>query len=96
MACFCMLSIASLMVMPAGAVTERNWTGADSANWSDPNNWSPIGVPQNGDELLFGYVDDSNRSMVNDLTGLGVLYLSFANNDYQIDGNSLTVQQENL
>ena len=70
MACFCMLSIASLMVMPASAGTERNWTGANSANWSDPNNWSPIGVPQNGDELVFGYVDDSNKSMVNDLTGL--------------------------
>jgi len=71
--------------------TGRNWTGAASANWSDPNNWSPAGTPQNGDDLGFGFVDDSRRSMVNDIPDLAVEALNFADNDYQIDGNPLTI-----
>jgi len=60
-----------------------------SANWSDPNNWSPVGVPQNGDTLVFGFVSDSHRTSVNDLTDLSVSYLQFGNNDYQVNGNAV-------
>ena len=27
------------------AQTTRTWTGADSSDWFDPGNWSPVGVP---------------------------------------------------
>lgn len=70
---------------------DRNWTGAVNANWSEPNNWSPAGTPQNDDSLHFGLVSDSNRSMVNDLPNLSVYFVNFNNNDYQIDGNALTI-----
>ena len=84
--------LAGLMTLPVlGA--ERTWTGANSANWSDPNNWSPAGTPQNGDVLQFGYVSDSNRSMQNDIGNLNVESLSFANNSYTISGNSLDVSE---
>src|ERR1017187_9753787 len=80
--------LAGMMTMPAfGGI----WTGAQSANWSDPANWDPVGVPQNYTSLYFGYGSDSHRSMVNDLTGLVHISMYFMNNDYQIDGNTLTV-----
>jgi autotransporter-associated beta strand protein len=66
---------------------DRNWTGATNPFWSEPSNWSPAGTPQTGDRLVFGAVSDSNRSMVNDVTGLSVLGLRFAKNNYQVGGN---------
>src|SRR6266498_5794023 len=55
------------LAMPVGAVT-RIWLG-ETALWSNPDNWSPNGVPQNGDFLTFP--DGGNpftvRSMNNDL-----------------------------
>jgi len=78
------------MATTAGAAS-RDWTGAVNAHWSEPNNWSPAGTPQNGDSLSFGFVDDSHRSMVNDITDLSVESLAFANHDYQLDGNALVI-----
>ncbi len=83
--------LAGLMLLPAFAQTTRNWTGANSANWSDPGNWSPTGMPQNGDTLQFGFVNDSHQSMVNDVAGLSIRILEFTQKDYQLDGNSITM-----
>jgi fibronectin-binding autotransporter adhesin len=71
--------------------TVRNWTGNSSGYWSNPNNWDPVGFPQVGDFLQFGYVSDSNRSMVNDLADLTVISLDFQINDYDLAGNSITL-----
>jgi len=84
---FCALALA-ITSTPAHA---RDWTGAASANWSNPNNWSPIGVPTNGDSVTFGDVSDSHRAMINDLTNLKLKDVTFVNNGYQLDGNSLEV-----
>jgi autotransporter-associated beta strand protein len=89
---FSSLTALVFMTMPAAGI-ERNWTGALSANWSDPGNWNPAGTPQITDQLNFGWGPDSHRSMVNDIAGLRVAYLDFRNNDYQLDGNSLIVDQ---
>src|SRR6266436_7721653 len=67
----------------------RHWTGSVNGNWSEPNNWSPTGPPLPNDDLNFGDVSDSNRSMVNDLNGFLVGNLFFYNNDYQLSGNTL-------
>src|SRR5215831_16273074 len=80
------------LACPVSAV-ERYWTGNVSANWSDPNNWSPVGVPQNYDSLWFGYNDDSHRTSVNDLVDL-IADLFFSDNDYQVNGNALTLPAE--
>lgn len=88
---FLFLFAAGALLACATPAFARNWTGAASANWSDPNNWSPIGVPANGESLAFGLVSDSHRSMINDLVNLQVTDVEFANNDYQLDGNSLTI-----
>src|SRR5580658_9280975 len=84
--------IASLTAAAMGQTT-RNWTGANSANWSDPNNWSPAGVPASGDTLQFGEVNDNNHTMDNDLSGVLVTNLFFAHNSYTVNGNAITTAQ---
>jgi hypothetical protein len=84
----CLLLLVSLSVCaPALAVT-RTWTGVNSANWSDANNWSPSGVPDASDSIVFG---SGARAMNNDLppwTRIGPISFdpSFA---YVIAGNPL-------
>jgi fibronectin-binding autotransporter adhesin len=80
-----------MLMGSATALWARNWTGAASANWSDPNNWSPVGVPTNGDSVAFGLDSDSHRAMINDLTNLKLSEVDFANNAYQLDGNSIEI-----
>src|SRR5262245_9640254 len=67
----------------------RNWTGNSSGYWSDPNNWDPAGVPQNGEVLQCG--SGSNTSMVNDIAGLVLSQLVFADEDHTLSGNELTI-----
>jgi hypothetical protein len=38
----------------SGRVQTNTWTGDDSSGyWSAPANWSPPGVPVNGNDLVF-------------------------------------------
>ncbi|MBC8096507.1 MAG: autotransporter-associated beta strand repeat-containing protein, partial [Akkermansiaceae bacterium] len=90
------LALVSVLVwpaMPASAAT-RIWLGA-TALWSNPDNWSPNGVPQNGDFLTFP--DDGNpftvRSMNNDLVNLSLNNITFLGPGYTLDGNVLTLGQ---
>jgi autotransporter-associated beta strand protein len=89
-----------LHALPASAIT-RSWTHSNSQYWSDPNNWSPSGIPQPGDDLLF--YDEVNLSgpdpMINDLVGLSVRSLDFnvwdrsglVTPDWVLNGNTLTL-----
>ena len=64
------------VVQHAVAVT-RTWVGASGGTWSTAANWSPAGVPQSGDTLVF----DSSAaaiSSVNDIVGLELGGLEFA------------------
>ena len=36
----------------AQAATTRGWTGAVNSNWTTAGNWSPAGVPVNGDSVV--------------------------------------------
>jgi uncharacterized repeat protein (TIGR02543 family) len=81
--------------------TDRHWTGATSANigynrWSDPNNWDPVGVPQNGETLIFDR-NTSNNDMDNDIQNLTVASLIFYADgdvfasDFSLNGYPLTL-----
>lgn len=64
--------------------------------WSDPNNWHPVGIPQNGEDLRFydsglGFGDDP-PPMINDLTGLTVRSMEFHFTMQIINGLSLNWQ----
>src|SRR5438270_4543744 len=43
-----------LFASPSLFAITRTWTGATSANWSEPTNWSPAGVPDSSDALVLG------------------------------------------
>src|SRR5262245_52246493 len=88
----------SLTFSTTGA--ERSWTGAGGNNlWSNPNNWSPAGAPQDGDDLNFFNICPlpigcPAFTVVNDLNNLRVGELRFGdhasgNVEYIVNGNPL-------
>lgn len=66
----CVLSLIWLSVPPAEAQTTRTWTGSNSSDWSDGNNWSPAGVPGSGDTAIIssGSVILTNDVLVKSVT----------------------------
>jgi len=90
------LSLCALLLTASGAgvltghgATLREWTGSASGFWSNPNNWDPVGVPEEGDTLFF--LVGSNTSMINDLPDLKLTGLTFDSHNYTLAGNPLTV-----
>jgi autotransporter-associated beta strand protein len=84
-----------VLVLPTMAAT-RTWLGAAGNNlWSNPNNWSPVGTPQPGEELEFkGGICPGQfcfRSMQNDLPALRLSQLFFESVDYTLSGNPLVI-----
>ena len=59
---------------PTHAATIRNWTGAVDLNWNTPGNWSPAGVPVNGDSVVIAVEGAHITGVPSDLS-LDVLYL---------------------
>jgi fibronectin-binding autotransporter adhesin len=76
-----------LCVTPARAII-RTYIGG-SGNWSTDTNWSPPGVPQNGDDLVFNNSPSSN--MTNNIPGLSVRTLEFHHSGAVWGANNLTV-----
>jgi len=71
----------------------KTWTGAVSGNWSDPNNWSPAGIPVSGDQLAFP-AGAAHTAMTNDLpAGFTVGTMTFYSN-YTLSGNALTLSAD--
>lgn len=96
------LVVLILLAAPALAATKSWKTDGPSQYWSNPDNWSPTGVPQNGDDLHFNdtFIIFGPDPMVNDMVNLSVGGLSFAMNgtfevDWVINGNPLTVRSIN-
>lgn len=88
--CFQVILIASLGYVGLTATAEvRQWTGSASANWSNPDNWNPVGAPQILDSLHFD--GGGNRIMLNDISGLTVRELVFFGADFTLNGNSLSL-----
>jgi autotransporter-associated beta strand protein len=82
-----LLRLSLVFALCGAALTSyaRNWTGDGVLVggvfklWSDPDNWSPNGAPQNGEDLWFSaalFLDPP--PMFNDLTNLTVSSLGFA------------------
>jgi hypothetical protein len=85
-------AILAVLALPSFAVT-RTWTGATSANWSDPTNWSPVGVPVEADTLLLGTSNSKHSAMNNDLpswTRLGPISMPDLTS-FSIGGNPLVL-----
>jgi acetyl esterase/lipase len=78
------------VVLNAGAPPPltKTWTGATSDLWSDPSNWSPAGVPAQGDALLFP--TGARLNTTNDLSGFIAGPMKF-DDDYVLGGNGITL-----
>ena len=97
LAAFC---TSNWLATPAMAIT-RSWTHNSSEFWSDPDNWSPAGIPQTGDDLFFydEVILSGPDPMINDLVGLSVRSLDFGaydrsevvTPDWVLNGNTLTL-----
>jgi len=70
-----------------------SWTGAASDLWSNPNNWTPVGTPANGDSVAFPS-GASNLTNTNDLTGLELVDISLNTSGYTLNGNSVVLSGE--
>src|SRR5882672_3621752 len=87
------LSLATVPGARAAAAT-TTWTGADpSGYWSAPANWSPPGVPVNGNDLVFpGGLPPGDMVSTNDLTDSIFRSIRFGGaSRHTIRGNSITL-----
>jgi len=85
-----MLALAVCCVTTPAIAATRIWLGANSL-WSNPDNWSPFGVPQNGDSLTFPAANPFiGFSMNNDLVNLSI---DTTGAGYTLNGNLLTLNQ---
>jgi hypothetical protein len=86
---FVPLAVCCFVASPLFAIT-RAWTGAASANWSDPANWTPAAIPATADSLTFP-AGAAHLAMTNDLpAGTSVGAMTF-NDNYTLSGNALTL-----
>src|SRR5438552_10284824 len=87
------LSLATVPGAPAAAAT-NTWTRAyPSGYWSAPANWSPAGVPTNGNDLVFpGGLPPGDMVSTNDLTDGTFRSITFgAASRHTIRGNPMTL-----
>jgi hypothetical protein len=79
----CLLTSVSLFA------ASRTWTGDVNGLWSVAANWSPSGVPQPVDALIF-QAGGQNRNMFNDLPpGTPFGAMTFSGDPYTLSGNLL-------
>src|SRR5438477_3071043 len=93
---FMALVVLSLLTVPGAraAATTNTWTGADpSGYWSAPANWSPTGVPVNGDDLVFpGGLPPADMVSTNDLADSIFRKITFSGaSRHTIRGNPMTL-----
>ncbi|MBK9964522.1 MAG: hypothetical protein IPP07_06335 [Holophagales bacterium] len=90
------LTLLFLSASPALLAASHTWSGASpvDGNWSTAANWSAGGAPVNGESsvtLDFPAVAARKAGMVNDLTGLNVTSMSFADTAYSVGGNAINM-----
>src|SRR5215216_5893807 len=88
------LVVLSLATVPGARAATTTWTGVDpSGNWSAPANWSPAGVPTNGNDLVFpGGLPPGDMVSTNDLTGSFFRSITFSGaSRHTLRGNPITV-----
>src|SRR5688572_11166257 len=90
------LVVLSLATVPGAraAAAANTWTGADpSGYWSAPANWSPAGVPTNGNDLVFpGGLPPADMVSTNDLTNSFFRSITFSGaSRYTVRGNPITL-----
>jgi autotransporter-associated beta strand protein len=90
------LAVGLWMLCIAAHAADRTWLGlGGNGLWSNPNNWTPTGVPVNGETLRFPPVPPifGTTAMDNDLVGLRPGTMVFGGTagevTYSLSGNAL-------
>ena len=85
------LVVLSLATVPGARAATNTWTGADpSGCWSAPANWAPVGVPVNGNDLVFpGGLPPGDMVSTNDLPDS--IFRSIRFSGHTIRGNPITL-----
>lgn len=89
--------IAAALTLPVDVVAQsggatRTWVGGQSGNrWSVAENWSPSGVPQSADHLVFGQDGQNQKSMDNDLPAFVAGSVTVQTSGYRVGGLGLTL-----
>jgi hypothetical protein len=87
-------SIFFMALALSGRAQTSTWTGADASGyWSAPANWSPPGVPVNGNDLVFpGGLPPADMVSTNDLSGSFFRSITFGGaSRHTIRGNPMTL-----
>jgi hypothetical protein len=82
-----------LLLSAEAQATTYSWTGSANASWSNAGNWSPNGVPANGDTLIFP-AGTANKTNTNDLIGLELVDILVNDNGYPgytLGGNGIVL-----
>ena len=80
-----------VIALPAcrALAVNRVWAGT-TGNWTVPSNWSPTGVPQNGDDVFLTEVDPFNKTVTyNDGTTPNITNIT-----YDADGQRTAMTDE--
>lgn len=74
------------------AAAVKTWDGSSSANWGTSANWTPSGVPVDGDDVIFpaGALNLINTNNIADLR-LGSITFNGAAGGYALRGNAITL-----
>lgn len=94
LACLAISLVTALSGQGKGRPTAiKTWTGQAGGDWSEAVNWSPSGVPANGNALVFGPLPAGHtKTTNNDLAAPHVFWaLSFQDDGYSISGKAIGV-----
>lgn len=88
--CGAALIVLWLMTVSPVVAATKIWTGSSSGNWNTAANWSPSGVPGNGDDLLFP-TGPTRRQITNNIVNLRLNQVTFSGTDYWLWGSPITL-----
>lgn len=82
----------SLLLCASATAALKTWDGSSGANWSTAANWTPSGVPLDGDDLSFpaGALNPVNNNDIVDLR-VATLQFSGAAGGFTLSGNAITI-----
>src|SRR4029079_18164540 len=84
-------AVLMLAAVPGWASNLYSWSGASSSLWSNSANWTPNGVPTDGDTLAFP-AGAANLTNTNDLSaGTSFAAVAFNGSGYILNGNGIVL-----
>jgi len=66
------IGVGSIVTGDSAFAATKTWIGASAGTFNTSGNWSPSGVPSNGDDLVFTNSTGSGLSVTNNMTGLSI------------------------